>query len=793
MIETLGKRILKWAALIVPWVLALVLGAGWWLTVWTPGYLERLVPKLAADMGLPLKEFHIRDAGLFSADIGPVQLGDETEGLRLANVHITYTPASLKLGRVNSVMLDGAMLTAVYDGKNFSLPVLALLPASEGGDSKNGLPDLPFDTLTLRDASLLCRIDGKNLSVPFSAVVTPGNTLHFTGSLRPRDQEIAVEGDLGPTLNDLAVKVRTSTFRLGAFADFLPRPISGEADISARARLDLAHPPALQAQFKLAAAHCDLKSLGIRLADDAVLRLQGTIADGGLSFSMDNLSLVSPLPLRVGIREGDVKDGALAAHFDIAGAGVEMDGRLNADRRQDDSGLWDVSFSTANQNRLTLEIGERVIRLNGFEATLKGTAGPGEANVLLKCDTRATAIDTTGFSSGPMSLTLPLKWPSDKTGKEGDVRLSGLRLKERKLGNVTARVRQQGTAVIYKGTMTSEVLPGLRVPFSGISSLIGNRTDLNFNVDNYALTDAFDPATLDPGMKGAVLTGTVQTKGQIKVDDDGVQCRLGASFSNGNLTFSENGTAIRGINASFVTPDLFGLRSAPAQQVTFDSLDSGKIDLTNGKIVYQLESGGSVLVEQARFDWCGGHVFSNAFRLAPASKEYAITLYCSELRLSALLGQLGLAKAEGEAALSGELPVTWKQGKISFNGGFLHSTPGEGGVIQVEAMQDLVKAIPEGTPQRGQLELAQEAVRDYQYKWVRIKADTVGENLLVRLSLDGKPASPLPFVYKKEFGGFIRITGDVQGSNFQGLRLDVNFSVPLNRILLYKDVVNMIQ
>ena len=108
-------------------------------------------------------------------------------------------------------------------------------------------------------------------------------------------------------------------------------------------------------------------------------------------------------------------------------------------------------------------------------------------------------------------------------------------------------------------------------------------------------------------------------------------------------------------------------------------------------------------------------------------------------------------------------------------------------------MQDLVDAIPEGTPERGQLELAREAVRDFEYKWVRIKADTVGEDLLVRLSVDGKPASTLPFVYKREFGGFIRVTGDVKGSNFQGLRLDVNFSVPLDRILLYKDITRMIE
>ena len=69
----------------------------------------------------------------------------------------------------------------------------------------------------------------------------------------------------------------------------------------------------------------------------------------------------------------------------------------------------------------------------------------------------------------------------------------------------------------------------------------------------------------------------------------------------------------------------------------------------------------------------------------------------------------------------------------------------------------------------------------------------MGDELLVRLSLDGRPASTLPFVYRKEFGGFAKVTGDMKGSNFQGLRLDVNFSLPLDQILLYKDIINMIE
>ncbi len=793
MSANIGKKILKWTFLIVPWLLVLLLGGGWWLTAWAPSYLERLVPQLAADMEIPLSEFSIRNAGLFSADIGPVRLGEGDDGVWLANVHVTYTPASLKRGRIHTVILDGVSLSAVFDGKDFSLPILDQLPATAQSKTQNVPPDLPFDILTLRDAVLLCRINGQDLSVPFSADIEPGENPHFSGQLHPRDQTVEVAGNLALSTNDLSLEVRAKALRVGAFADLLPRPISGEADFSIKTRINLMSPAALSGEFMVSAAHCGLQSLGGRLPDDAEIKIRGTVADGVVAFSMDDVSLTEPLPIRLGIRSGGINAGSVFAQFNMAGAGVEMNGRLDADRRQDASGMWDVSLSAGNPDPFKLEAGNRVIRLNGFDVTLQGTASPDSADVLLKCGTSAADMETTGFKSGPVRLTLPLKWPASGKGKQGKIQLSGLRLQKRKLDSVTANISQQGTAVNFDGTLATDVLPGLRVPFSGVSSLISNRTDLSFSVKNYALTKAFKPATVAPAMKGIVLTGTIKAKGQLKIDDEGVKSSLGASLSNGSLTISENGTAIRGINASFVTPDLFGLRSAPAQQLTFDSIESGSMILSKGKIIYQLENSGSMLVEQARFDWCGGHIFSNAFRVVPASEEYGLTLYCSELKLSELLSQLGLAKAEGEAALSGELPVAWKRGKISINNGFLHSTPGESGIIRVEAMQDLVAGIPEGTPQRGQLELAQEAVRDYQYNWVRIKADTVDEDLLIRLSLDGKPVSPLPFVYRKEFGGFVRVTGNAQGSNFQGMKLDVNFSVPLNRILLYKDIVNMIQ
>ena len=86
-----------------------------------------------------------------------------------------------------------------------------------------------------------------------------------------------------------------------------------------------------------------------------------------------------------------------------------------------------------------------------------------------------------------------------------------------------------------------------------------------------------------------------------------------------------------------------------------------------------------------------------------------------------------------------------------------------------------------------------EALKYYDYSWAKLNLTTEGEDFLLRLQFDGKPARLLPFVYKKEIGGFARVEVGSVGSQFQGIRLDVNFRLPLNEVLRYKDIFNMMQ
>ncbi|QGY38957.1 hypothetical protein GM415_02000 [Pseudodesulfovibrio cashew] len=788
---SLGKRVLKWTLLGLPWLLALLLAAGWALTAWTPGYLEELVPRMAADMGLPLTEFHIRDAGLFSADIGPVRLGPEDGGVRLANVHVTYTPASLKQGRVNAVILDGVVLGCAWDGEKFTLPAMDLIPASEGGNEYRSLPELPLSRLEIRDSRLECAIEGKGFTLPFSVTVTPGDRLEFQGKVIPRDQTVRFKGTLGPTLDDLTANVSAQGFRLGALADLLPLPVGGEAELVADATVNLADLDTLKAELRATVKTPILPDTGVTLEEGATLDLQATVSGQTVDFSLAPVRLSAPQPAIFTIESGHAEQNALSVDASVETMGIRLPVSFTAKRNGEQ---WDVDLASSSTERLALQTGGRTIRLAGLDLSLAGTASPEAADVVLKASTRGASLEGVDARTGTVRLSLPLKWPAPKRHAAGSLSIANIRYGKYAVGKISAKLRQEGMGLSLDGSLATGLLPGLRASLSGKASMETREAEFAFDVPAYALPEGFDPAGLAPALKDVALSGNLSAEGGLHIRDGNIDSRLGVFLTGGSLVMGkEGGTRIDGIRLYFESPDLIDFRSAPAQLLAFDSLSAGPVSVGKGVVTFQLEPRGVVLVERMEFDWCDGHVASRAFRVVPGHEEYDITLFCSELKLSKLLGQLGLAEAKGQAALSGELPVTWKRGKISFHNGFLHSTPGEGGTIQVEAMEDLVSAIPEGTPQRGQIELAKEAIKDFDYKWVRIKADSVGDELLVRLSVDGKPASTLPFIYRREFGGFMRVTGDVKGSNFQGLRLDVNFSLPLDRILLYKDVINMIE
>jgi len=165
--------------------------------------------------------------------------------------------------------------------------------------------------------------------------------------------------------------------------------------------------------------------------------------------------------------------------------------------------------------------------------------------------------------------------------------------------------------------------------------------------------------------------------------------------------------------------------------------------------------------------------------------SYRATIFCDGIVLSQLLNELGVARASGAGEVMGRIPVVYDKRGFTFDSGFLFSVPGEGNKLRLVDTDNLLSGIPKGTAQFAQLDIANEALKNFDYQWVKINLATERDALKVNMQIDGKPSEPMPFKYDKQKGYFVRVKG--KGARFQGIRLNVNTSVPLNRLFLFNN------
>ena len=77
------------------------------------------------------------------------------------------------------------------------------------------------------------------------------------------------------------------------------------------------------------------------------------------------------------------------------------------------------------------------------------------------------------------------------------------------------------------------------------------------------------------------------------------------------------------------------------------------------------------------------------------------------------------------------------------------------------------------------------ALKNFAYNWTKLSFNTEGEDLLLAMELDGKPAEPLPFGYKNG-----QIVATEQGPGLQHpIRLDMNFRLPLQNLFQYGKIL----
>lgn len=389
-----------------------------------------------------------------------------------------------------------------------------------------------------------------------------------------------------------------------------------------------------------------------------------------------------------------------------------------------------------------------------------------------------------------MTLNLPLAWPKPAE-KAGSVNLD-LNWKGKGLAKFSSRIVQNVHGARLDGTL-STVPVAVRATVKGVFDLLniseswleikaGQTLSLPGNLKSIA------PALSD-------LSGSARLDANARLDMSQGRPRFPASVKLGGLSLAhaKSELALNGGSLELAFSNLLDMRSDPDGRMSFDLLRSGTIILERGDIHFQIEALHSILVEGCRFDWAGGRIGSQAFRINPSVEDYTVELYCDRVEMAQALEQFGMTQAQGGGTANGRIPVHYADGNLSFDNGFLYSTPGEKGVLKIKGTEILTAGIPPDSPQYGQLDLAAEALKDFSYDWARIRLNTRNKELIVSLELDGKPEKPLPFTYNRDIGSFARVSASSPGSVFQGIRLDVNFRLPLDQLLQYRQLLELMK
>ncbi|MFV0439433.1 MAG: YdbH domain-containing protein [Desulfopila sp.] len=396
---------------------------------------------------------------------------------------------------------------------------------------------------------------------------------------------------------------------------------------------------------------------------------------------------------------------------------------------------------------------------------------------------RLTSVDLPGQNlalaelSGDFSSTTTAD-PQKTPQATGNLAVKQIRVNGATIASLEATVSAEPSILRYAGEIKGK--QGLKLKLSGSRERLAEApATLSFTIPTRRISTAVLPRFIKIP-KGLTFSGNLAGRGDLRYLAGRLTGAATLSFDQGTLDLPEQKIHLVGIGTTVTLPDLPQLMSRPSQQLRIATMDIGNLKFSNGLIAFRLEGDRSLTIERSRFAWCGGRVESGGLRLSLTDPELATTLYCDRLQFTQLLSQLGISNAEGSGSLNGRLPLVYDGKKMTFDDGFLFSTPGDGGIIRFENTALLRQGLPT-TEQATALDYSVSAMQDFAYNWTRLSFVSEGDSLLIGMQLDGKPASPLPFTYQG--GQLVRAT---EGVGIQHpIRLDVNFRLPFGDIFTY--------
>ncbi len=394
-----------------------------------------------------------------------------------------------------------------------------------------------------------------------------------------------------------------------------------------------------------------------------------------------------------------------------------------------------------------------------------------------------------------ISADVPLYWPPYESSRKGRLYIDKITYENYLLGPVDINILQKDGNIPFSGTITFPALPDMTINISGNSTIepMLEQGNIRIDIPSYSPESRIDLGKFLPALKGFYYKGNLKSIADINFSNSDLRSELNFNVDNSTIENSENDLSLENVSLNLKLEDLISMKSPFGQKLKIARIAFGDIQAEDFILDFKIDGPSLIFIEKGSFKWCGGHINIQSFRINPEKEEYDLILFCDRLKVSEILAQLGVANASGGGTVNGKLPIKISNNKVSFEDGFLYSTPGGGGKINITETDILTAALDPNSAEYAQMDIAREALKAFEYSWVKMSFETEKDELLLKLQFDGKPENRLPFKYSEGAGKFIRVEDIMQGSDFEGISLDVNFRVPIDRVLNIKDVLDMME
>lgn len=804
--------------------------------LYVPIYIEKkLISSVAESLGFTDYAGEVRRFGFNGFDLALLRLGnEENPALKIDSIRFDYSLIGLWEKHIKKTVINGIEIRAESRDGKLMIPGMNIEKffqnyskgkEKSSNDSRKQLPQISFGSCEIRNSILVFKRDGKDYRIPFEfktrlhqpdilsgdemssegyefkLLFYPGRdfiqiqikkennneySFYSSGfSFPPWSGEVSLKADISPVPLKLSMDMEKGKIRICPMEQRSGSRIEFGGEITVK--ID---------EKALRETEFPLKLTTVSASESLTLRFSADIdTELNWNFSLMNLNSIK------NIVEFDLSGGKLRflpEEFSVNGNGKGKNGAAG----------FKIRASELNYLK-GFSGGEELVKGVIPEIEISGDVRLEEAKSPM-ISTVAKFVNAE-FSAGKLYIgkinaVIPFQWPYPSVRTEdsefeshggramGSLNINEIKYNKIKLGTVSSTLYQDNLGIIYTGQY--EVLPPeLIVDFSGMAGTFENRgfaSKLDFKVSTPQKIVKLNLGKLVPGLKGMFFEGGFVLNGGCSFKNGFLTSNLDTTITDSKIEAPKKNMAVEGIDLDLRIQDLFKLRSLPKQKFKFRRFSWGDIETGEGKVEFQIESPKSFFLERSKISWCEGNIHTYAMRIKPGEKEFNFILYCDRLKLAKVLQQFKAADAEGEGTVNGRVPVKFQKGKIIFEDGFLYSTPGIGGTVKLKNAGLLASGIPVDNSQCVKMAIAQEALKNFNYDWTKLLFNSNGDELFLLMQMDGKPAGLLPFGFDEDNGLYKTGEESWEKANFQGIRFDINFRLPLNRILRYGKGINQL-